>query len=144
MNPIQIHSVFLEEHLFIEITINQQNIFLKPKVQYLQVFTAHIVGHFIYNENYLLNFKGFNHPINFISGQVNFILNNNWCQIRHYNGSQVSSNCTLLSAKKHRQRNRNTDRKMYLLEFAGGWVIQVLDFHANTLHRVYQSILKNH
>ena len=45
----------------------------------------------------------------------------------------VSSNCTLLSARKHRQRNRNTDRKMYLLEFAGGWVIQVLDFHANTL-----------
>lgn len=51
MNPIQIHSVFLEEHLFIEITINQQNIFLKPKVQYLQIFTAHTLGHFIYNEN---------------------------------------------------------------------------------------------
>ena len=24
---------------------------------------------------------------------------------------------------------------MYLLEFAGGWVIQVLDFHAHTLRR---------
>ena len=31
---------------------------------------------------------------------------------------------------KHRQRNRNTDRKKYLLEFAGGFVIRVAESHA--------------
>ena len=31
-----------------------------------------------------------------------------------------------------REENRNTDRKIYLMEFAGGFVILVQKFHANS------------
>ena len=63
-------------------------------------------------------------------------------KLRHLNIHYVGSNDAFLSEKKHRERNRNTDRKKYLLEFAGGFVIQVEKFHANSLNkfiRVYLS-----
>ena len=43
---------------------------------------------------------------------------------------------------KHEGRNGNTDRKKYLLEFAGSFVIQAPKLHANSLNyfiRAYQS-----
>ena len=45
--------------------------------------------------------------------------------------------------KKHIERNGNIDRKMYLLEFAGGFVIQVLEFHANSLNKSIRAYLGN-
>ena len=35
--------------------------------------------------------------------------------LRHWNNHYVGFNCSLLSGKKHKDRNRNTDRKKYLL-----------------------------
>ena len=58
--------------------------------------------------------------------------------------SNISFYSVLSKCKKHIERSRNTDRKMYLLEFAGGFVIQVLEFHANSLNKSIRAYLSNH
>ena len=44
---------------------------------------------------------------------------------------------TQTKKQKHRQ-------KKVFTQFAGGWVILVLEFHTNTLHKVHQSLPKNY
>ena len=63
--------------------------------------------------------------------------------IRHWNNHLVGSNNSLLSSKKHKVRNRNTDWQKYLLEFAGGFVIQVAEFHVNSLNKSIRAYLSN-
>ena len=46
--------------------------------------------------------------------------------------------------QENKERNRNTDRKRYLLEFAGGFMIQVVEFHANSLNRFIRAYLSNY
>ena len=64
--------------------------------------------------------------------------------LRHWNIHYVGSNDAFLSEKKHKEWNRNTDRKKYLLEFAGGFVIQVPKFHANSLDKFIRAYLSNY
>ena len=46
--------------------------------------------------------------------------------------------------QENKERNRNTDRKRYLLEFAGGFMIQVVEFHANSLNRFIRAYLSKY
>ena len=56
----------------------------------------------------------------------------------------ASTNHSLLSVKKRKEIIRNTNKKMYLLEFAGGFVIQVVKFHANSLNRIIRAYLSKY
>ena len=65
-------------------------------------------------------------------------------EIRHWIDRLVGSNHSLLSAKKYKDRHRNTNRKKYLLKFAGGFVIQVPNFLANSLNKFIRAYLSNY
>ena len=57
------------------------------------------------------------------------------CNVEKSKFSSVPYKRLWVSAKEHKDRNRNTDRSRYLLEFAVGFMIQAAEFHTSSLDK---------